>query len=90
MMLEFFTENISVSRESSPEKVSSKEHLFSLFYHLKMSAVLSMPSLFVKTYLFCRESTENTSHQVNVHVCDPLMPFTLLQLHSSKAVYNIK
>lgn len=75
MMLEFFTESISVSRESSPEKASSNEHLFSLFHHLKMSAVLSMPSLFVKTYLFSRESSENTSHQVNVHVCDPLMPF---------------
>lgn len=34
-----------------------------------------MTCLFVKTYLFCRESSENTSHQVNVHVCDLLMPF---------------
>lgn len=75
MMLELFTENISVNRESSPEKVSSNEHLFSLFHHLKMSAVHSMAPLFVKTYLFCRETNENTSHQVNVHVCDPLMPF---------------
>lgn len=40
-----------------------------------MSAVLSMTSLFVKMYLFCREISENTSHQVNVHVCDLLMPF---------------
>lgn len=77
MMSAFFSAKGTVSRESS-EKASSNEHLFSLFHHLKMSAVLSMPSLFVKTYLLCRESSENTSHQVNVHACDRSCHYTLL------------
>jgi len=62
MMSAFFSENGTVNRESSPEKASSYEHLVSLFHHLKMSVVLSMPSLIIKIYLFCRESRENTSH----------------------------